>query len=445
MQAPSRQFPEYTGVGEPPEYSLDLDQLQNIIVADNPQLMGFYREGITSKQQERSKLQERLKDTSLSDIEKLQIDKQIQSIDDVIGETGKEHSDSDIANMIIREQPELQRKLKAYVPASYGEPGSLPAVLAKSMATMFKELPSNVTPFLTGLGRYLTLPMDTPYQRRMYETGVNINLKRAEKLKELLENRSRDDNPAQYDAWEKELSEVDDYLERHPEWKDDKRYPPKESLSPFELKFENAMTEVEDAARQDLEKVSLMDTETLAYYKWVQQQNMRSFMDSRGFQSKTFMHHLGQGLASYAPAAAAGITAGLRYGPVAGLLVGRSVMGVMEGSDQYNQAMQYAQENGLDIEEARLLALGTGVTYGVGSAWMEGWVPGMWMKRFGLTVDKPIKSILRKNLFGRINQNAVGKYAAAKAISGKAVNKIPFFLQSAGAEGFQELVNTSTK
>ena len=53
MQAPSREFPEYTGVGEPPEYSLDLDQLQSIISTGNPQLMGFYREGITSKQQER--------------------------------------------------------------------------------------------------------------------------------------------------------------------------------------------------------------------------------------------------------------------------------------------------------------------------------------------------------------------------------------------------------
>ena len=439
MQAPSREFPEYTGVGEPPEYSLDLDQLQSIISTGNPQLMGFYREGITSKQQERTKLQDRLQDTTLSDIEKLQIDKQIQSIDDVIGEPGKEFSDSDVANMIIRGEPDLQRKLKSYVPASYGEPGSLPAVLGKSMGMMFKELPSKVTPFLTSIARNMTLPK-TPYQRRMYEVGRNMELQRADKVRGLLETRNRDDNQEQYDAWEKELAEVDDYLASHPEWKDENRYPPKESFTPFELKFEDAMLKVEDAARQDLEKVSLMDTETLAYYKWVQQQNMRSFMDGRGFQAKTFMHHLGQGLASFAPAAAAGFATGVvTKSPTAGLTVGRTVMGVMEGSDQYNQAMQYAQENGLDIEEARQLALGTGVTYGVGSAWMEGIAPGMFMKRLGLMVDKPIKSMLRKSLFGRINKSAVNKYAAAKVISGKALDQIPFFLIGAGVEGLQEL------
>ena len=41
--------------------------------------------------------------------------------------------------MIIREQPELQRKLKAYVPASYGEPGSYAAVVGKSMAMFYKN------------------------------------------------------------------------------------------------------------------------------------------------------------------------------------------------------------------------------------------------------------------------------------------------------------------
>ena len=96
-----RQFSEYTGVGEPPEYSLDLDQLQNIIITGSPQLMGLQREYITSKLQERESLRERSKDASLSDFQVLQIEKQIQSIDDTFGEPGKEFSDSDIANMII--------------------------------------------------------------------------------------------------------------------------------------------------------------------------------------------------------------------------------------------------------------------------------------------------------------------------------------------------------
>ena len=261
-----RQFPEYTGVGEPPEYSLDLDQLQNIIITGSPQLMGLQREYITSKLQERESLRERSKDASLSDFQVLQIEKQIQGIDDTVGEPGKEFSDSDIANMIIGSEPELQKKLKAYVPAAYGEPGTLPAVLAKSMKMLWEELPSKVTPFLTGMARHMTLPSG-PYQRRMYEVGRNVEIQRAEKIRGLLETRDRDDNPEQYNAWEKELSEVDDYLAKHPEWKDEKRYPSKESFTPFELKFENAMLKVEDAARQDLEKVSLMDTETLAYYK----------------------------------------------------------------------------------------------------------------------------------------------------------------------------------
>ncbi|SVD25563.1 uncharacterized protein METZ01_LOCUS378417, partial [marine metagenome] len=102
--APSRQFQEYTGVGEPPEYSLELDQLQNIIFNQNPETVGFYREKIKSQQLERQKLQDRLKDTSLSDIEKLQIDHEIQSIDDIIGEPGKEIANTDIANMIIRDE-----------------------------------------------------------------------------------------------------------------------------------------------------------------------------------------------------------------------------------------------------------------------------------------------------------------------------------------------------
>jgi len=434
----------------PTEHSLRLYQLTDIIKNKNPELWGFAREQVTSLEQQRSSLQERLKDTSLNVVEKLEIDDQLKHINLYLGEEDIDISDDDVSMLILsspdfgmpnREQREgLQDLLIATVEAK--GPADKSFAVVTGMWEAMKRI--DIEPFLIGAMHTATMPKDTPQERKQYEIKAHSKMLRADKLRTKIEAAEQSQKPPDeriLGLWKSELSIVDDWLDKHPEWKELDPYP-ESALTPGQAKWKKASDRMIEEAREDLENVSLLDAKTLAFYKWSRTKDLREFMDifDRGLQLDVIGWNIGRGLGSFIPALTAGVATGLiTKSPTTGLAVGRTAMGMMEGSDEFNQAIDYAIQNGLDLDEARHTASHSAIAYGIGSAWMEGWAPGRMIKRMGMTTKKPIRDMLGKMFYDRVNKKSVIKYRNMKSSFGKAMGKVPAFVEGSLTESMQEL------
>ena len=434
----------------PTEHSLRLYQLTDIIKNKNPELWGFAREQVTSLEQQRSSLQERLKDTSLNVVEKLEIDDQLKHINLYLGEEDIDISDDDVSMLILsspdfgmpnREQREgLQDLLISTVEAK--GPADKSFAVVTGMWEAMKRI--DIEPFLIGAMHTATMPKDTPQERKQYEIKAHSKMLRADKLRTKIEAAEQSQKPPNerfLESSKRELAILDDWFDKHPEWKELDPYP-ESALTPGQAYWKKASDRMIEEAREDLENVSLLDAKTLAFYKWSRTKDLREFMDifDRGLQLDVIGWNIGRGLGSFIPALTAGVATGLiTKSPTTGLAVGRTAMGMMEGSDEFNQAIDYAIQNGLDLDEARHTASHSAIAYGIGSAWMEGWAPGRMIKRMGMTTKKPIRDMLGKMFYDRVNKKSVIKYRNMKSSFGKAMGKVPAFVEGSLTESMQEL------
>ena len=290
----------------PAKHSLQLYQLTDIIKNKNPELWGFAREQVTSLEQQRSSLQEQLKDTSLNVVDKLKIDDQLNRINFELGEEGVDISDDDISMLILtspdfgmpnKEQREgLQNKLIATVEAKGPDDAAFP--LITGMWEAMKHI--DLEPALIGVMHTATMPKDTPRERKQYEIKAHSKMLRADKLRSKIEAAEQSKTPIGekiLESWKSELSIVDDWLDKHPEWKELDPYP-ESALTPGQAKWKKASDRMIEEAREDLENVSLLDAETLAFYKWSRTKDLRGFKDifDRGLQLDVLGWNLGRGL-----------------------------------------------------------------------------------------------------------------------------------------------------
>jgi hypothetical protein len=59
-------YPPWSGVGEPGPHSIRLSQLTSILKEKNPDVWGFYREALTSLDQERNSLESKLESPDIT-------------------------------------------------------------------------------------------------------------------------------------------------------------------------------------------------------------------------------------------------------------------------------------------------------------------------------------------------------------------------------------------
>jgi len=433
-EEPELRYPPWSGVGEPGPHSISLPQLTKVLKEQNREEWGFYRELLTSLDQERQSLEAQLKSPDITYNQKITIDDRILKIGRIIpGEI-----DDELITRTIVSQPtseydltHLYNKLIETVPKADPEHEIL-----RSWAETFNRMAEAVPDFLVGVAYTATYPKDSPFHRDQYDIALNANIARREKLESRLKTETEGLKSRMLRT---ELERVNKFIDTHPEWKDKEKYPEK-ALTSVERYWKESSDQIIDEARHDLEDDHLVNADQLAYYMWQKEQQLVDWTDPTAWTADAFQHALGSGLASFVPSAVLGLVAGfLTKNPSVGLAVGRTAMGIMEGSDEYRQAIDYALETGLDMEEARHLATSTGIAYGIGSAWMEGWAPGMMMRRLGLMTNKGYSNMFGRALFGNISRKSVGKYAATRRLFGKAVDKIPHFVQAGATEGFQEL------
>ena len=427
-------YPPWSGVGEPGPHSISLPQLTTVLKEQNREEWGFYRELLTSLDQERQYLEAQSKSPDITYNQKQAIDNRIQTIYGII--PGEIDDELITRTIVSRPTPQydlthLYDKLIETVPAADPKHEIL-----RSWAKTFDRMAEGIPDFLIGTAHTFTYPKDSPFHRDQYDIALNANIVRRGKLESRLKTEPEGLKSRMLRT---ELERVNEFIDTHPEWKDKEKYP-EQALTLVERYWKESSDQIIDEARHDLENAHLVNADQLAYYMWEKEQQLVDWTDPTAWTADAFQYALGSGLASFVPSAAIGIATGfLTSNPAAGLLVGRTAMGIMEGSDEYRQAIDYAIETGLDLDEARHLATYTGVAYGIGSAWMEGWAPGMMMRRLGLMTGKGYSNMFGGALFGNISRKSAGKYAATKRMFGKAVDKIPHFVQAGATEGFQEL------
>jgi len=106
-EEPELRYPPWSGVGEPGPHSISLLQLTAVLKEQNREAWGFYRESLTSLDQERQSLESQLKIPDITYNQKRAIDDRILTIDRMIpGEI-----DDELITKTIVSQPTPQYDL----------------------------------------------------------------------------------------------------------------------------------------------------------------------------------------------------------------------------------------------------------------------------------------------------------------------------------------------
>jgi len=184
----------------------------------------------------------------------------------------------------------------------------------------------------------------------------------------------------------------------------------------------------------------LFDAEYAAYHLKVANAKI---LEKGMFDMNIVKKAIGNGLPSMGIAWGGGILAGaagtLAGGPVVGVYAGMATVatltGLMEGSSEFSEAVDYNMELGMSYEEATNIAAGTAAAYALASAFLEGVLP---VARVGRWLFPGLQAKWIKTAFGSMKGKMGAKYMKfGRTWYGKPVNNI---LAQGAVESLEEFL-----
>lgn len=193
------------------------------------------------------------------------------------------------------------------------------------------------------------------------------------------------------------------------------------------------------------EKQRAMDNDPhlRGYMRWVQDTPISINPFEEGFfgNPKILARAIGQMIPSAAAMLTGVGTAVATKSPFAGTAVASTLMGFLEGTDEFQQAVAYNLEQGLDMDEATKIATDASIKYAAGSTFLE----SLPMGRFLRLMNPARKETLRSGLWKRIHNLTSDKYRQYRLNNPKSAYRIDMLGTQSMYEGIQELAQYSTQ
>ena len=193
------------------------------------------------------------------------------------------------------------------------------------------------------------------------------------------------------------------------------------------------------------EKQRAMDNDPhlRGYMRWVQDTPISINPFEEGFfgNPKILARAIGQMIPSAAAMLTGVGTAVATKSPFAGTAVASTLMGFLEGTDEFQQAVAYNLEQGLDMDEATEIATNASIKYAAGSTFLE----SLPMGRFLRLMNPARKETLRSGLWKRIHNLTSDKYKQWRLNNPKSAYRVDMLGTQSMYEGIQELAQYSTQ
>ena len=188
--------------------------------------------------------------------------------------------------------------------------------------------------------------------------------------------------------------------------------------------------------REERERAYDNDPHLRGYMRWAQETPVAINPFKEGFigRPKIIARAISQMIPSAAAMLAGVGTAVATKSPFAGTAVASTLMGFLEGTDEFQQAVAYNLDQGLDMDEATSIASKSSALYAVGSTFLE----SLPMGRFFRLMNPARREALRSGLWRRIHGLTADKYRAWRLNNPKSAYKLDMFGTQSMYEGLQE-------
>lgn len=187
---------------------------------------------------------------------------------------------------------------------------------------------------------------------------------------------------------------------------------------------------------EERERAYENDPHLRGYMRWAQENPVaiNPFKDGFIGRPKIFARAISQMIPS-ATSMLMGVGAAVATkSPFAGVAVSSTLMGFLEGTDEFQQAIAHNLDMGLDMDEATDIAVSSSIRYAVASTFLE----SLPMGRFFRLMNPARKEALRSGFWQRIHNLTSDKYRAWRLDNPKSAYQIDMMVTQAVYESIQE-------
>ena len=208
-------------------------------------------------------------------------------------------------------------------------------------------------------------------------------------------------------------------------------------------RFKNFSDGIITELNEEKQRAMDNDPHLRGYMRWVQDTPISINPFEEGFfgNPKILARAIGQMIPSAAAMLTGVGTAVATKSPFAGTAVASTLMGFLEGTDEFQQAVAYNLEQGLDMDEATEIATNASIKYAAGSTFLE----SLPMGRFLRLMNPARKETLRSGLWKRIHNLTSDKYKQWRLNNPKSAYRVDMLGTQSMYEGIQELAQYSTQ